>query len=796
LDKIKVLTVAGTRPELIRLSVLINKLDELVEHVFVYTNQNYDYNLSGRFFDELSIRKPDYYFTNEGYSIGTFLSAAIVQFEKVIVEEKPDKMLVLGDTNSGLLSIIAEKYNIPIFHMESGNRSYDDRLPEETNRRIIDHVSKYNLPYTENSKQNLLAEGFHKNFVFKIGNPIYEVIQYYKNEIDNSSVLVDLMLISVPYVLVTAHRTENVDNKESLLCIVEALNIISKDRKVIFSVHPRTRDKIKKFNIDISDNIVLAEPFGFFDFIKLEQHAKTVISDCLNPSSVILYQDGVIGTIGNLMESDVILGNNSYEIINVVESKEVLNKYRIRTKYNEVVCSENHKLFIGTDDGILEKKVKDITCKDRLVSFCNIDVDTQTQKLTKVDTVDYVNIDSKGIKIIKQKSLGDGLHQFGRFKCNTLYLKKGVSITKLKNVLKYLNIGLEFLNKYTYIRKNNERKRQVTIKQPTTLDVKLAELVGFLCGDGFLVNSRTSLYDQNIKNLEYFNRIFKSHFNIEGKFNKDKRNKCIALDVYSKNLFKFITTNFYTESQNTLTKKKDISDIICKSPNNVVAGYIRGLFEAEGFVGDHHFAITMSDKPVILKLKYLLLRFGILTNMYEFEPKREKDKSILYQLNIYEHRSREIFKKEIGFISKYKKNNTKKLFNRIKEHKFKKPVERHDNLFFDLIREIEVVKDSDRYIDLNVLPTNTFFVNGILSHNSGTCQEEACIFNVPSITIRESTERQETIECGSNILVGTDTTQIVNVYNTIHDRIYSWEPPEDYMKDNVSDTVINILLGK
>jgi len=791
----KILTIAGTRPELIRLSIIISKLDTIISHTFVYTNQNYDKNLSDIFFDELGIRDPDYIFEHQD-SFSNFMANAFVEFTKILDIEKPDKILILGDTNSGLLSIVAEKYNIPIYHMEAGNRCFNALVPEETNRKIIDNVSKFNLPYTENSKQNLLAEGFHKNFVFKTGNPIYEVLNYYEKECNSSNILSKLNLKKHEFVLVTAHRSENVDNFKSLANIIASINIISKQFKVVVSLHPRTKDKLKKFNIDVADNVFMLEPFGFFDFIKLEQNSEIVISDCLNPSSVILYQDGVIGTIDNLMESDFILGNNSYEIINAVESKEVLNKYRIRTKYNEVVCSENHKLFVGTNDGILEKKVKDITCKDKLVSFCNIDVDTQIQKLTKVDTVDYVNIDSKGIKIIKQKSLGDGLHQFGRFKCNTLYLKKGVSITKLKNVLKYLNIGLEFLNKYTYIRKNNERKRQVTIKQPTTLDVKLAELVGFLCGDGFLVNSRTSLYDQNIKNLEYFNRIFKSHFNIEGKFNKDKRNKCIALDVYSKNLFKFITTNFYTESQNTLTKKKDISDIICKSPNNVVAGYIRGLFEAEGFVGDHHFAITMSDKPVILKLKYLLLRFGILTNMYELEPKRKKDKSTLYQLNIYEHRSREIFKKEIGFISKYKKNNTKKLFNRIKEHKFKKPVERHDNLFFDLIRKIEVVKDSDSYIDLNVLPNNTFFVNGILSHNSGTCQEECCIFNVPSITIRDSTERQELIECGSTVLTGTDSDNIVNTFNVLINRKYKWTPPNDYLIENVSDTVINILLGK
>ena len=275
----KILTIAGTRPELIRLSVIIKKLDKIVDHVFVYTNQNYDYNLSGQFFDEMSIRKPDYYFENKGYSIGTFLAGAISQFESLIIKEKPAKMLVLGDTNSGLLSIVAEKYNIPIYHMEAGNRCYDNRLPEETNRRIIDHVSKYNLPYTENSKQNLLMEGFHKNYVFKTGNPIYEVLNYYSKQIHNSNILKKLSLERKKFVLVTAHRTENVDTVNSLQGIVAALNKISKEFKVVFSLHPRTKDKIKKFNIIVSDNVFMSKPLGFFDFVKLEKTAKLVISD-------------------------------------------------------------------------------------------------------------------------------------------------------------------------------------------------------------------------------------------------------------------------------------------------------------------------------------------------------------------------------------------------------------------------------------------------------------------------------------------------------------------------------------
>jgi UDP-N-acetylglucosamine 2-epimerase (non-hydrolysing) len=275
----KIFTVAGTRPELIRLCIIIKKLDRLVDHKFIYTNQNYDYNLSGKFFDELSIRKPDYYFDNSGHSFGKFLSMAILEFEKIILKENPDKILILGDTNSGLLSIVAEKYKIPVYHMEAGNRSYDDRLPEETNRKIIDNVSKYNLPYTENSKQNLLSEGFHKNYVFKTGNPIYEVLNYYKSNINNSNILNKLNVKENKFVLVTAHRTENVDNYESLSNITKAINEISKQFKIIFSLHPRTKSKFDKFGIVMNKNVMLSEPFGFFDFVKLEKTSKCVISD-------------------------------------------------------------------------------------------------------------------------------------------------------------------------------------------------------------------------------------------------------------------------------------------------------------------------------------------------------------------------------------------------------------------------------------------------------------------------------------------------------------------------------------
>jgi UDP-N-acetylglucosamine 2-epimerase (non-hydrolysing) len=334
----KILTIAGTRPELIRLSILIRKLDEVIDHVLVYTNQNYDYNLSGKFFEELKIRKPDYTFKGESKSFGEFLSNGIIEFEKILLNEKPDKILILGDTNSGLLSIIAEKHGIPTFHMEAGNRCYDDRLPEETNRKIIDSVSKYNLPYTENSKQNLLSEGYHKNFVFKTGNPIFEVLNYFHSEIENSKILDNY---NKNYVLVTTHRSENVDNEKSLREILNALHEISKTYQVILSLHPRTKNKIEKFGLSLGD-IIVSEPFGFFDFIKLEKNAKCVISDsgtvqeecCIFSVPTITIRETTERQETIECGSNVLCGTNKNDILNAFNiMKKRNNKWYIPEDY-------------------------------------------------------------------------------------------------------------------------------------------------------------------------------------------------------------------------------------------------------------------------------------------------------------------------------------------------------------------------------------------------------------------------------------------------------------------------------
>lgn len=274
----KVMTLCGTRPEFIRLCRIIRRLDELCNHVLVHTGQNYDPNLDEIFFKQLKIRKPNYNLNATG-SLGEQIAKMMPPLEAIILKERPDAFLVLGDTNSSLGAIMAKRMGIKVFHMEAGNRCFDDRVPEEVNRRIIDHSSDILLPYTERSRQNLLDEGIHSSQIYVTGNPIKEVLDNYSKWIEASDILDNLELSEKKYFLVTLHREENVDDPYRLTAFVDALNTITENYAypIIWSMHPRTRKQLGGYLL--KDGIIATQPMGLFDFVKLEQNAYCVLTD-------------------------------------------------------------------------------------------------------------------------------------------------------------------------------------------------------------------------------------------------------------------------------------------------------------------------------------------------------------------------------------------------------------------------------------------------------------------------------------------------------------------------------------
>lgn len=279
----KVMTILGTRPEIIRLSLIIKKLDQYADtHILVHTGQNFTSSLSEIFFQQLKVRPPDYVLLNQQQTLGEQLAAIFKKLETIFLKEKPDKVLVLGDTNSGLSSILAERMGIPVIHMEAGNRCFDLEVPEEKNRRIIDAVSSFNLPYTPQSKENLLKEGIPSKRIYLSGNPIYEVLNHYNNEIEQSVILEKLTPDKEDYFLVTVHRAENVDHEDRLLEIMKGINLVAEtyQKRIICSLHPRTKSRIELSpKLEVHPLIEFHEPFGFFDFVKLEKNAFCVLTD-------------------------------------------------------------------------------------------------------------------------------------------------------------------------------------------------------------------------------------------------------------------------------------------------------------------------------------------------------------------------------------------------------------------------------------------------------------------------------------------------------------------------------------
>jgi len=291
---LKVMTVVGTRPELIRLSRVIHRLDETVDHVLVHTGQNYDYSLNEVFFKDLGIRQPDHMLGVDTSSLGAVLGGTLIAAERVMLAEKPDAVLVLGDTNSCIAAVMAKRLRIPVYHMEAGNRCFDENVPEETNRRLVDHVADFNLVYTEHARRNLLAEGLHPRRIIKTGSPMREVLDAYRNEILSSDVLDRLGLSEGGYFLVSAHREENVDSPERLRALVDCLVAVRTvyHLPVFVSTHPRTRKRLEALpEWTAPEGITFSDPLGFHDYNRLQLSSAC----CLSDSGTIAEESTLLG---------------------------------------------------------------------------------------------------------------------------------------------------------------------------------------------------------------------------------------------------------------------------------------------------------------------------------------------------------------------------------------------------------------------------------------------------------------------------------------------------------------------
>ncbi len=281
MKKLKVITVIGTRPEIIRLSRVMAKLDEYFNHVIVHTGQNYDYELNEVFFNDLELRKPDYFLDAAGSSLADSIGNIISNIDPVLAQESPDALLVLGDTNSCLSVIPAKRRKIPVFHMEAGNRCFDQRVPEEINRKIVDHTSDIHLPYSDIAREYLLREGILPDRIIKTGSPLYEVLHYYAPKIDSSKVLEKYELSPYDYFVVSAHREENIDSEVNFDKLVVMLNELANEynKKIIVSTHPRTRKKIEDKKVKLHPLVTLLKPLGFLDYIKLQKESFVTLSD-------------------------------------------------------------------------------------------------------------------------------------------------------------------------------------------------------------------------------------------------------------------------------------------------------------------------------------------------------------------------------------------------------------------------------------------------------------------------------------------------------------------------------------
>lgn len=314
--KLKVLTVVGTRPEIIRLAPTIKRLDKYTDHVIVHTGQNYDYELNEIFFEDLGLRRPDYFLGADTSSLGSVLGSILSSVEEVLLKEKPNAMLVLGDTNSCISAVMARRLNVPVYHMEAGNRCFDENVPEEVNRRLVDHVSDYNLVYTEHARRNLLAEGIHPSRITLTGSPMREVLEANASAIEASDILIRQELSEQGFFLVSLHREENVDNPVRLAQVLHALNELGREYSlpVLVSTHPRTRKRLESQSEELKSGLRFHPPFGFNDYVKLQKSAKLVLSDS-----------------GTISEESLLLGFPAVTLREFIERPEALDMGGIAT---------------------------------------------------------------------------------------------------------------------------------------------------------------------------------------------------------------------------------------------------------------------------------------------------------------------------------------------------------------------------------------------------------------------------------------------------------------------------------
>lgn len=358
MKKLKLMIILGTRPEIIRLSEIIKKADKYFEHILVHTGQNWDYTLNKVFFDDLELREPDYYLDSVGNNLGETIGNIISKSYEILEKEKPDALLLLGDTNSALSAIAAKRLKVPIFHMEAGNRCFDQNLPEEINRKIVDHISDINLPYTENSRRYLLAEGFRKEHIFVTGSPMTEVLEINKEKIENSDILERLNLKPNKYILLSTHREENVDKEETFNNLIESINEVAEVYKlpIIFSVHPRTQKKLKERKVKFNSLVQEMKPFGFFDYCNLQKNSFCVLSDSgtLSEESAILEFPAI--SIRTSTERPEVIDKGNI-ILAGIKKDEVLSSLEIAT---EMFKTDNKKVkpYDYLDNNVSDKVIK------------------------------------------------------------------------------------------------------------------------------------------------------------------------------------------------------------------------------------------------------------------------------------------------------------------------------------------------------------------------------------------------------------------------------------------------------